>query len=572
MQLLAPAFVAAQSREEILAGGDPRAVPCLGQRVSLVVVRSQPPLYGSRMARVPLVARTERLLHTTTRPSALVPFLLLRAGDACDDRRRLESERLLRAQQHIADARIVTIDDGEGGVILDVRTVDEISVLGGLRARQSPPHVRGARLGVNNFMGEGIRVGAEWGNGLAPYRDAFGGEIVASRIQDAPVQFTISGMRYQLGGEWNAELSHPFLTDFQQIAWRVNLGSARDYVSLLRRGDEPLSAIVARRYADVGGVFRVGRVGNLALFGGSVSTEEVETASESVIVRDSGAIQVYSTAIAGRYPAVRANRLNALVGFRDLSFVRVTGFDALEGAQDVREGYQVGALLGRGFRALGASEEDLFGSLDAYAGVGNEYSFLLLEGQLEGRRGLPGARIDAVRGAGRVAWYRRWDVAHTMIAQVDWGLGTRQRVPVQLQLDDRDGGIRGFRGADVGGASRLVGRLEDRWYLGRIKGAWAVGVAPFADVGRMWAGDVPFGYTTPLHASVGVALLAAVPPSSQRGWRLEIARALTREVGTHGIAVRLVTTNANRAYRMYEPRDIARSRSRTVPTDVFVWP
>ena len=37
------------------------------------------------------------------------------------------------------------------------------------------------------------------------------------------------------------------------------------------------------------------------------------------------------------------------------------------------------------------------------------------------------------------------------------------------------------------------------------------GIAGFADVGKLWAGDVPFGRTTNIRPSVGLSLLAAVP-------------------------------------------------------------
>jgi hypothetical protein len=84
-------------------------------------------------------------------------------------------------------------------------------------------------------------------------------------------------------------------------------------------------------------------------------------------------------------------------------------------------------------------------------------------------------------------------------------------LPFQLALGDPRGGVRGYEDAELGGAARLVTRLEERWRIGNIRGTGDLGAAFFAEVGKLWAGDAPFGRTTGYLPSVGVALLA-VPP------------------------------------------------------------
>ena len=56
-------------------------------------------------------------------------FLIVEPGQACDDRRRSESERLLRAQPFIASASVNAYDDGNGGVIIVAQTTDELTTI-----------------------------------------------------------------------------------------------------------------------------------------------------------------------------------------------------------------------------------------------------------------------------------------------------------------------------------------------------------------------------------------------------------------------------------------------------------
>jgi hypothetical protein len=97
-----------------------------------------------------------------------------------------------------------------------------------------------------------------------------------------------------------------------------------------------------------------------------------------------------------------------------------------------------------------------------------------------------------------------------------------------------------------------------------------MGVATFADVGRQWAGDVPFGTTTGVKASVGVSLLAAIPPRSARVWRADLAFPLSTGANARWT---VTFTNADRtAFVFRNARDVAEGREITVPSSIFAWP
>jgi hypothetical protein len=113
-------------------------------------------------------------------------------------------------------------------------------------------------------------------------------------------------------------------------------------------------------------------------------------------------------------------------------------------------------------------------------------------------------------------------------------------------------------------------RVEERWLLGRPFGLGDAGIATFVDAGMMRAGDVPYGVDTPVRASVGLGLLAAVPPRSRRLWRVDLAFPVTRDAGAR-FELRLGNRDLTRTF-WQEPRDVRIGRERSVPSSIFVWP
>lgn len=545
---------------------------CAGQRITRVIVRTEPPIYGSRAARLPIVARTQRMLHVNTRASVIRDFLLLQPGDRCNEARRAESERILRAQPYLADARVLVLDDGPNQVELDVHTVDEVATVAALRiATDNSPYVRKVRLGSQNVAGLGFYLSGEWQSGLA-YRDGIAGRLITSQLWGEPLQFTLTGARRPLGGDWLVELSQPFLTDFQRLAWDAVLGMDADYQGYHRADGEPIALRTDRRFGTVGFITRVGAPGALALVGSSVSYEREETARQPVFIRDTGLVFTSDPVLDGRFGEQRTARVNLLLGFRDISFLRVTGFEALEGPQDVWRGFQVGTLAGKGLRRLfGTDRDDIFLNADAYFGFGNARTFLASRAAVESGRDQATGSWNRGLGTANVTWYRRLLTSHTLVSRVVWSGGWRSLVPFQLVLDDNEAGVIAFSGSRAGGGRRVIGRVEDRWYIGRPSGSVAVGAAMFVEAGKLWAGDVPFGVTTPVAVSAGIGLLAAVPPRSQRLWRLDLAARLTDD--PHAGKWELRFTNRDRTRELLaEPPDVTRSRMRSVPTNLFVWP
>ena len=119
---LAPGVAFAQA-DSTRADSTRTVVPCDGQTVTEIDIRTEPPTLPPLLRRVRLLQRAVDQLHATTREDIVRRFLLLAPGQPCRELRRAESERILRAQPYLADARVVALADSAGGVRIDVVTV-----------------------------------------------------------------------------------------------------------------------------------------------------------------------------------------------------------------------------------------------------------------------------------------------------------------------------------------------------------------------------------------------------------------------------------------------------------------
>jgi hypothetical protein len=544
-------------------------VTCKGERITRIDIDASPPFRITGNDMWHRAGRFAAKQHVTTRDGVIRRYLALQLGSQCTELRRAESERILRAQPFIADATVLAYADGAGGVILNVTTVDEVSLIFGLGIKAKSPHFHSFTLGEDNLLGGGIHAEGQWKSG-GPFRDVYAGKIIDYQFLGRPYVFLLEGGRRELGSDWATELSHPFLTDLQRLSWRTTAGNTNAYFYFRRPNSDPAALRIERSYSDIGGVVRIGPPsGRLALLGGSISFEEERPGTQPVLVTDTALLPDTSTALINRYAPHHTARLNALWGLRNLRFVRVSGFDALEGTQDLRTGLQVATLVGKGARFLGGKERDMFGSADIYYGMATPISFSAISLAGTARRDDEG-NWDGILAHGRGAVYLKPFNRQTWISDLTFSGGWKQRVPFQLTFADRDGGLRGFRTADVGGSRRLVARVENRYLLGRYKQLASVAVAGFGEAGKIWAGDSPFGVNTPIYISTGFSVLAASPPQSRRTIRADFAFPVRGE-RKRSVEIRMTVVDFTRTFRI-EPRDIHNSRERSVPTSVFSWP
>ncbi len=564
--LLAPLFASTVAIVTPALHAQRPTIFCRGQEISAVEVITRAPYEenGNRWWGAPIRFITQ--LHVTTRENVVRRYLLLGAGDRCVERLRAESERLLRAQPYLADARITVLSDAAGGVVLRVVTTDELTASLGVRADTDAPWLTGFAIGEGNVGGRAMRVYGGWREGRD--RHHWEARFAHHQFLGRPWILDLAAARRDVGfDEWALGASQPFLTDSRRFAWRIGIAQQNQVFDFYRGADEPLAVALATEFATIGGLVRVGSGARLSLIGLALTTERARPGPPPPARRIAG---VDYDELAAPFGGRSSARINALWGLRSLEYLRVERFDALNATQDVARGSQIGVVLGRSLRALGTRDDDLFVAVDFYGGAGNSRTFASLHTRGEARDHLEGERWDGLLMSATVALRHRLHAVHTLSVEGNWSAGWHQRVPFQLPLGSHDGGVRGFADGREAGGRRATITVEDRWYLGAVRGLGDLGVAAFVDAGAVRPGDAPMGMRSPVRVGMGTGLIAALPPGSRRTWRLDFAVPLNSD-GYARWEVRLSSTDVLRSV-WREPPEVTRSRERAVPIGLFSWP
>ena len=533
---------------------------CRGEIVSAIDFKRYPPRAVDAEGVREKVEVTESNHHWTTRPGVINAYLRLAVGRPCLEFDRAESERLLRAQPFISSANIRARSDGAGGVHIEVETVDEFPFTGSGKLANGTVSALG--IGTVNLGGRGLTLSVSGERGFN-YRNGFGGRMEQYGAFGRPDVVAVAGARTPLGDSWSFEYIEPFLTDLQPRGLHAGITGASDYYNIQLPNGDVHSLAVRRTGYDVGGVFRVGRGHTVGLLGAVLLGEDISTSGSPVIVSDSGFVPATNDSVlTNRYGKYGVTRLAAIVGIRSVRFITVRGFDALTGSQDMASGFQFVTTVGPNIQS-GRTTRNLFVSGDLYGGFGDGRSFVEARLIAEGGLGFDGTSSD-LAGSGRIIWYDRPTLSR--LSTVSFELSGVQRVafPLQLSLGDHSGGIRGYGSADFVGGQRAVARAEERWLLPWLGSRADVAVAGFAEAGKLWAGDVPYGATTAVHSVVGLSLLGTYPSGGKRTYRVDFAYPLNRDGGTSRFEIRLSSGDFSRAF-WQEPNDIARARTFAFP-------
>lgn len=535
---------------------------CDGQVVSGIdIVREEPRLIGRSAPRFIRPVLRFILRHTLTKEGAVEPFLLVEPGEECSEFRLAESARVLRAQPYLAGATVTSQPDPSGGVRVRVETVDEIPLVIGAGVRDGS--LSKLEYGSSNIRGEGMFGSLAWREGFA-YRDGVALRFKHSHLLGKPIHMGANLERAPLGSDVSVEASRPFYTRFQNTGWHVGARDASGYTTFQRPDLARLSLRYDRTRGDAGAVFRLGGRSALLFAGPFITHQRFRSASDAVVVSDTGFVADADTVLDDRYASMKSTRLAGVLGARWLSHLEVHGFDALTGPQDVARGVQATVALGR---ALDGDRGTVAAGY-LFAGAGGSRNFVGLSVLSEGQQ-REGRWADAVV-SGRVAWYTKPSAKQTRIFGAEYTGGWRAHEPYQLALGHEQGGLRGYGDSRAVGARRAVVRAEQRWVFGGESRLLALGAAAFGDAGKIWAGDVPFGTTTGVRASAGVSLLASVPRQSRRILRVDFALPIIDDPDAK-FEIRVSTSRTPREF-WREPGDIARLRAVLPPARVFGWP
>jgi hypothetical protein len=541
---------------------------CDGKAVTAIQIDPQPPaLVGRDPSAIRRAMQHVLFQSGTTREQRVRAFLLARVGQKCSDAWLPELARVVRAEPYIASATVRAVSDSADGVRLIVETVDEVPVIigGGI----THGGLSNVKYGNSNIDGSGLLAVGQWRTGGA-YRDGLSLSLRQFGVWDQPVIAMVDGNRAPLGGSMSLAVTRPFLSDLEHIAWYTGGTHENAYRPFVRPSAATLLVPVARDVWSTGAVARFGWKSAGVMLGPVVTYEHARPGSEGVIASDSGLLSGDTSIFKNRYTPYRTFRGGLAGGVRWLDYMRVHGFDALVGEQDVARGIQVAGTVERGLGIAGATDRTSLVSFNVYSGLGTPTSFVGIAMQGEELPAGGGDSWSAAALSGRSAWYFKPADNRTVIASAEFSGGWRERLPLQLSLGDPVGGLRGYNGAAIAGGRRAVVRIEarqNRFATGRYS-QW--GTAFFADLGKTWAGDVPFGQTTVARASIGMSLLAAVPPTSRRLLRADLAVPVTGGAPKRFV-FRVFAVDATRFF-WRDPSDLSPVRAGAPAAPILGWP
>ncbi|MBY0488274.1 MAG: hypothetical protein K2R93_00420 [Gemmatimonadaceae bacterium] len=549
---------------------------CTGRRIVAIDVHTAPAAEAALPSALRSLADAQSLLQTTTRPEIVRRFLPLDTGVVCTPALLEEAERVLRAQRIFSHVEVRAIDDPHG-VRVDVETADESNVALAPYVQSSEMPLRGGKVGALNLGGTARIAEVEWREG-GGYQNAMGVRYVDRLFAGRPQQLQLAARRTLDGYDVHAAIARPIYTASQRVAFIASVDRSLGYAPLRRVDESLISVPVSQAVTMFGATRRTAGAFGERILGLAVATATLDATGTAMRPSAFGFVADSGTPVATGFRVQRVARVNLLAGLDRSRFVVVRGFDALRAVQDVRVGSQWSVQLGQSVPVAALRDRDQFVAIDGYAGTGGARSFGAMQFRGEARRDLRTNRWDGQVVSGHSALYLKPAARVTTVLTADASAAWRVQSPFQLSLADVDGGVLGYRRSLVTGARRAVVQAEQRVLLpswvAPARMPMDIGLAVFAQAGRLWADDfVPYATDTPWQSVVGLGVLVS-PPEARRLYRVDVGVPLAAALPgatPQRIVVRLTITDRTRTF-WREPRDIAAGREATHPDGLVSWP
>lgn len=538
--------------------------------------------------------RLANRLHIETRESFIRNELLFREGDCFDPLLLTESERILRNYGFIARIEIGATALPDGSYRVHVATRDEWTTKVSVEvAFENGLKFEGAEVTEENLAGQGILTSLYYRERRE--QQDLGLILRTPRLAGTRTNGSLSFGRTRVGTFFSQGLSYPFVGEVGRASaqesysrretlfpYALEVDGQASHI-LLPYEEEAIEATAALRLGEPGNltVFGMGFLRESMAFSGFPGDTEVAVGGDFSETRP--ATDAEAAAVAPHVRPLSIFRVNFLAGQRNVRFIQRRGLDALEGIQDVRLGTEVSVTVGRALGDLGsgarAAPDDLYTRLYGFGGWAPGDWTVALNTTVEGRVVFPDGSAGASQTTMRdllgeadlyVYWQRGGATAgRTVFGRISGAGGWSVRRPFQLSLGGR-AGVRGYREREFPGARRVVLTVEDRrsydWPAPQL---FDFGTSAILDVGRVWAGDVPFGRTSAWQASVGAGLRVGFPTGSRGVLRADLHLPVTGPDAWTSPVFRVSLQEVVGLIRGFGDEEVIRSRRPGVGTDLL---
>ena len=517
------------------------------------------------------------LLHVNTNQSFIRRELLFQEGDCFDPFLITESYRLLDNYGFMMVEDIENFDDGAGGHRISVATRDEWSTKVDVR----PDYDEGfnlERLQVTeeNFLGNGVfaeftryarRETRTQSFGLRTPRFFGRSDAGIAAGSARPGNFIDQYWRY------------PFLGEASRVSIREGYNYATDFFAYGTDGADSLVnqvlVQVRRQQAELSAAYRFGDPGASVILGASLTRDVVTfplpiegTAGDYDVRVPMDPDSVPSELVAQLRP-YSATRVAVHLGTRRIRYAEYVGLDAVRENVLTGLGLYAGVSIGRTLPILTASraprENDWYtrGHLSFTEPIGSS----LIHGgaTLEARHIATGWR-DVLAEAELVAYGRAgWLPWQTLFFRASTAGSWDTTLPYQLSLGGREG-VRSLEEDQFPGGRMVRFVAEDRIVLPWPTDTADLGLTLFGDLGRVWAGEAPYGVNSGWQAALGVGLRIGLPNGTRNVWRTDIAFPIN---GAGSGPVFRVNLELNRLRSGFSTPDVVRSHRFRVGPETF---
>lgn len=420
--------------------------------------------------------RMANKLHRTTRESVILNQLLVHSGDRYSRRLLEESERLLRQDRYLYDARIRPVRYAGNTVDLEVVTRDVWTLNAGVNlGRSGGVSSTGFQVQDTNLLGTGKSLTLQHSSNVDRTTSLFRYDdpaVLGSRVRfglgygensDGNLrQLEVGRPFYSLDARWSAQLSA--LTS-EQVDTQYELGHIADGFRHQQERFEiraGLSDGLVNGRADRWSTGLTYQRDRFSLADGYALPDALP--DERILA----------------YPWIAWDRVPD-------RFLKDHDLDQLKRTEDLQLGTQLHARLGVAATAFGSTEDAAI--FDAAASTGwkpaADQTFLLTSG-LTGRWGRDGAEDLLLEGGVRYYW-RDWG-DHLLFFTLE-GAKARNLDPEKQILLGGDNGLRGYPLRYQDGDDRLLFTVEQRFFTDYYPFHLVhVGGAVFFDAGRTWGG------------------------------------------------------------------------------------
>jgi len=533
--------------------------------------------------------RTLNAIHVRTLPTVIRWELLFREGDCLNPLLLEESERSLRSLPYIVEAEVTSeqLPDGTHRVL--VQTIDAWALSVGIAFTvDNGFQFTGISFNARNLLGSGTQVGAF--RNVYRERSRIGLLARQPNLFGTRIDATVHGGTTRAANYVTESLFRPYAGEVGSNAVRQSAEVRDDYFlysvdpalgftqAYLRFEAEAYELTYQHRFGAPEGTRFIVGVG--------ASRESVRfpfgDPGTRVVVDDAfGDSQPAPPAvideIAPQAHSHATNRVSVTLGVRNLNFFNLPGLDALRATQDVLRGADFTVTVAPGIPIGDDNGHDTFVRLQGSFGTNGDVAYLQADGDLQARH-VREAVAGATKGWRDVLWEVNanayWSQGRNMqtFARFQFAGGRDWDRPFQLTLGGREA-VRGYNEDAYPGARRILGTVEQRFALPVLSTSLAdVGVALFADAGRMWAGTVPFGADTKGKAGIGGGLRLGFPAGSPNVLRVDLGLPLTGERDTKGTVFRVYAEFLGILDRRSWPTQTARSRWYGVNPDLTTRP